>query len=72
MNVDRFLRREEIALRLGTSARTVARLFANGDLPVVQIGRTRSVPESAVDAFARRKAGEAVSAAAARRAERGR
>jgi excisionase family DNA binding protein len=45
---------EEVARRLGCSAKTVKRLIASGDLPSVRLERLRRVRASDLDEFLKR------------------
>jgi excisionase family DNA binding protein len=45
------LRLDEVADRIGVSARTVSRLIASGDLPSITVLRRRLVPVDALEAY---------------------
>lgn len=45
------LRLDEVADRIGVSARTVSRLIASGDLPSITVLRRRLVPIEGLEAY---------------------
>lgn len=51
MGADSLLTKGEVAARLRCSQRTVERLVANGDLPVVPVGDLRRFRNEAVDEY---------------------
>jgi excisionase family DNA binding protein len=54
------LRRREVAALLGLSERTVARLIACGELPVVHVGRSMRIARRDVEQWVERMRGEEV------------